>query len=361
MLAWLGLMAVVPAHNFYPKKDTAFGQVVVGDGFETVINLTNRGTSEYTGTMILFRLENAAWNPVVNGRTVRDGEYGIRIGPGATVTLRLTGPQLESGAAILLSDDLLLDNLIEANLTYLVLEDGQVSDSVGISPSQEFYRASLPVERFAETGLALANGDTSGEITAEIDLTLFSASGSRLGTAPVTLGPASHRARFLHEFFPAYALAGGRVEIVSDSPIFGTALTLSGGEYSSLPLEPASINYAVRLDSADRFATGELALWAEGSFIRGYLAVSALDGEAFDDPEFGLVQGELEGGRFRLAFTILRDPFRAEEATLSLGHDQFSFGATVVSGEWIELFPDETTLKGTYRRTRRNDGSQRRN
>ena len=76
MLAWLGLMSVVPAQNFYPKKDAAFGQVVVGDGFETVINLTNRGTSEYTGTMILFRLENAAWNPGVNGRTGETGNTG---------------------------------------------------------------------------------------------------------------------------------------------------------------------------------------------------------------------------------------------------------------------------------------------
>ena len=104
-----------------------------------------------------------AWNPTVNGTAVQDGEYGVEIQPQATVTLRLTGSQLEAGAAILLSEDLLLDNLIEANLTYLILEGGRVSDSVGIAPSKEFYRASIPFEKFSETALALVNGDLSGE------------------------------------------------------------------------------------------------------------------------------------------------------------------------------------------------------
>ena len=148
-------------------------------------------------------------------------------------------------------------------------------------------------------------------------------------------------------------LEPGRVKIMSEAPIFGTALTLAGGEFSSLPLEPTSIYYSVRLETGDHFATGELALWAEGSFLRGYLAISALDGEAFDELEFSLVNGELESGRLRLAFTILQDPFFAEEATLTLGHDQLSFGAPAVSGEWIELFSDATTLEGTYEFTRR--------
>ena len=169
VLIWLAFTAVASAQNFYPKKDVAFGQVVVGGGYETVINLTNRGTHPYVGTLGLFRTVNeqsVAWNPTVNGAAVQEGEYEVEVQPQATVTLRLTGSQLEAGAAILLSEDLFLDNLIEANLTYLVLEDGQVSDSVGISPSKEFYRASIPFEKFTETALALANGDLSGERTA---------------------------------------------------------------------------------------------------------------------------------------------------------------------------------------------------
>ena len=356
VLIWLAFTAVASAQNFFPKKDAAFGQVVVGGGYETVINLTNRGTHSYVGTLELFRTvnnESVPWNPTVNGIAVENGELGVEIRSQATVTLRLTGPQLEAGAAILLSEDLLLDNLIEANLTYLILEGGQVSDSVGISPSKEFYRASIPFEEFRETALALVNGDLTGERGANVELSLFSGNGVRLGpTRIIGLGSLVHSARFLHELFPGQTLRGGMVEITSDSPIFGTALTFSGGQFSSLPLEPAPITYSVRLESDEHYATGELALWADGSFIRGYLVISGVDGEAFDEPEFSLVNGELEDGFLRLAFTILQDPFFAEEVTMSMQHDQFSFDSDLVSGDWIELFRDDTNLKGTYELTR---------
>ena len=356
LLVWLAFTAVASAQNSYPKKDAAFGQVVVGGGYETVINLTNRGTHPYAGMLGLFRTvnyESVAWNPTVNGDAVRNGVYEIEIQPQATVTLRLTGSNLEAGAAILLSEDLLLDNLIEANLTYLIREDGRVSDSVGISPSKEFYHASIPFEKFRETALALVNGDLSGERRAEVELSLFSADGNPSGAKKIlTLGPLSHLAKFLHEHFPGQTLDGGNVEIVSDSPIFGTALTFKDKQISSLPLDPAPVTYSVRLEVKESYATGELALWAEGSFIRGYMIISAVDGEAFEVPEFSLVNGELEDGRLRLAFTILQDPFFAEEVTMSMGHNQFSFESNLVSGDWIELFQDDTNLKGIYELSR---------
>ena len=362
VLVWLAFTAAASAQNFVPKKDAAFGQVVVGGGYETVINLTNRGTHSYFGTLSLFRIVNEAsvpWNPTVNGVAGEDGEYDLEIQPQATVTLRLTGSQLEVGAAILLSEDLILDNLIEANLTYLILENGRVSDSVGIAPSKEFYRASIPFEKFREIALALVNGDMSGERRARVELSLFSGDGDLLGAKKIiTLGPLFHSPKFLHEHFPGQTLDGGKVEIVSDSPIFGTALTFKGKQFSSLPLDPVPVTYSVRLklhdpeESRDHYATGELALWAEGLFIRGYMVISGVDGEAFDVAEFSLVNGELEDGRLRLAFTFIEDPFLAKEATMSMGHDQFSFESNLVSGEWIEQFRDASYLKGTYELTR---------
>lgn len=353
VLVWLSFVAVASAQNFYPKKDAVFGQVVVGGGFETIINIANRGSHEYEGTLNLFRTDNVPWNPLVNGAAVQNGEYEIEIRPGATVTLRLTGSQLLSGAAVLLAENLFPDNLIEANLTYRVRTGGQVTDSVGIAPSKEFYRASIPFEKFSETALALVNGDLSEVNTANVEITLYSGDGTRLGNQHfLTLGPSSHLARFLHELFRGQTLDGGSVEIASDYPIFGTALTLTGGEFSSLPLEPASVEYSVRLESPEQYANGELALWADGSFIRGYMLISSLDGEAFDEPEFSLVNGELEDGRLRLTFTILQDPFFAEEVTMSMRHDEFTFDSDLVSGEWIELFQDDTNLKGTYELTR---------
>ncbi len=357
LLIWLGFVTAVPAQNYFPKKDAAFGQVVVGGGYQTVINVTNRGTETYAGTLDLFRTvnnESMPWNPTINGVPVQDGEHEVEVRPAETVTLRLTGTQLESGAAILLSDNLLLDNLIEANLTYLILDGGQVSDSVGIAPSKEFYRAAIPFEEFSETALALVNGDMSGERRARVELNLLSSDGNPVGpTRVIGLGPLAHSARFLNELFPGQTLQRGKVEIASDFPIFGTALTFSGGQFSSLPLDPAPVTYSVRLVTGEHYATGELAIWADGSFIRGYMMIFGRNGQDFEVPEFSLVNGELEDDRFRLAFTILQDPFDDEEVTMSMGHDQFSFESSAVSGDWIELFRDDTNLKGTYELTRR--------
>ncbi len=364
VLVWLSFVTVASAQNsypkyYYPKKHAVFGQVVVGGGYETIINIANRGTYRYGATLRLFRTvdeESIPWNPTVNGATVRNGEYLMEIQPGATVTLRLTGTLLEVGAAILLSEDLLTDNLIEANLTYRVRRNGEVSDSVGISPSTVFYRASIPFEKFVETALALVNGDLNGERAANVEITLFSADGTPLGNKfSKTLGPPFHLAKFLHEFFPGQTLVGGRVEIASDAPIFGTALTFTGEQFSSLPLEPTPVTYSVRLETGDQYATGELALWVEGSFVRGYLVISGLDGEEWEIVEFSLVNGELEDGHLRLTFTIVQDPFFEEEVTMSLSHDQFSFDSTVVEGKWIELFQNDEILTGRYEFTRISD------
>ena len=76
VLVWLAFTAAASAQNFVPKKDAAFGQVVVGGGYETVINLTNRGTHSYFGTLSLFRIVNEAsvpWNPTVNGVAGKTG------------------------------------------------------------------------------------------------------------------------------------------------------------------------------------------------------------------------------------------------------------------------------------------------
>ena len=49
VLVWLSFIAVASAQNFYPKKDAVFGQVVVGGGYETIINIANRGSREICG------------------------------------------------------------------------------------------------------------------------------------------------------------------------------------------------------------------------------------------------------------------------------------------------------------------------
>ncbi len=353
----LHLMLVVLGQDYYPRKDAAFGQVAVGGGIETVINLTNRGTFPYSGSIRFLRGEGSAWNLRVNGNVISNGEYSVEIQPKSTTTIRLTGDRLESGAAIVVSEDLLLDNFIEANLTYFVRSGESVEDSVGVAPSKEFYLSSVPFQEFNSIALALVNGDLSGQRVARVLVRLFNERGSRLATKTLDLGSFFHDARFLSELFPGLNLQRGKVEISSDVPIFGTALTLKEGEISSLPLEPSPVSYTVRMVSSEgSVASGEMALWAEGFFVRGYFLISAVDGEPLQEAVLELVNGHLFERFLQLSFAVSEDPFFAEEATLYFEQSNFSFDADIVSDTWVQMFlSDHATLEGTYELARQTD------
>ena len=351
------LTLVVLGQDYYPRKDTVFGQVAVGGGIETVINLTNRGTYAYTGSIRFLRGEGIAWNLRVDGSLISNGEYSLEIQPRSTATVRLTGDRLESGAAVVVSQDLLLDNFIEANLTYFVRSGESVADSVGVSPSKEFYLASVPFQDLESIALALVNGDLSGERLAHVLLRLFNEAGSQLAEKTLELGSFFHDASFLSELFPGLNLQRGKVEISSDIPIFGTALTLEEGEISSLPLEPSPVSYTVRMISSEgSVATGEMALWAEGFFVRGYFLISAVDEEPVQEAVLELVNGQLFDQFLQLSFAVFEDPFFAEEATLYFEHANFSFDSEVVSNTFVQMFlSGHVTLEGTYELTRRTD------
>ncbi len=355
-LVWVHCVAATFAQNYYPKKDAAFGQVAVGKEIKTVINLTNRGTYPYQGTIIFLKGENEIWNPLVNESPVSNGEYMVEIQPNSTTTIRVSGNQLQSGAALLISQDLLLDNFVEANLTYFVGTDGEITDSVGVSPSQEFYLASVPFENFDAIALALVNGDLSAERLARVSLRLFDQDGSQLDTKTLEMGSLFHFAKFLSELFPEISLQFGKVEISSDFPIFGTALTLEKGQLSSLPLQPSPVSYSSRLiTSGGSVATGGMTLWAEGFFVTGYFLISAVDQEPVEESVLILVNGQPIDGFLQLSFPIQRDPFFSEQATLYLEHDNFSFDSPIVASTWVQMFlSDHSTLTGTYELNRLN-------
>ena len=72
------LLLLLPVTGFTSDpmigRDLAFAQIAVGGGYETVLNLTNRGTTTYTGTFSLFRGSGQAWSPLVNGNAVHEWE-----------------------------------------------------------------------------------------------------------------------------------------------------------------------------------------------------------------------------------------------------------------------------------------------
>jgi hypothetical protein len=352
LLAWLVSGSVLYAQNFSTQKDLVFGQVAAGGGYETVVTATNRGTTNYVGTLYLFRGKGQPWNPVVDGSPVSNGRLGITIIAGATRSFRFTGTgPVEAGFAVFAAQTLEQTSFIEGNLTYAVRSGATLVDSVGVLPSTEFYMATIPFDDFSTIALALANGTLNRE--AHVTLTLFSESNSRVSNENIDFGGGWHDARFLSEHFPGVTLGRGRLEIQTDIPIFGTALTLTGGELSSLPLAPSPRSYSVTTTAFNgSTTTGEASLWAEGLFVKGYLRIKTFNGGAIT-PETYLVSGQLINGVLRISFYATGVPFLGEEVNINARFNGFSFPYTnSASAPFVVTWlSDNSTSSGTFSMT----------
>jgi len=83
------------AQNFNPKKDLAFGQIAAGGGYESVITVTNRGTTAYSGILELYRKDEIGngqpwWDVFINGMPILSGMEMIALNPGETKSFRIT-------------------------------------------------------------------------------------------------------------------------------------------------------------------------------------------------------------------------------------------------------------------------------
>ncbi len=358
LLITLGLLTASPGfgQNLLQQKDLGFGQVAVGGGYETVITLTNRGTFAYSGNMMLRRGDDGQpWNPTVDGQPITNGQVAVDIGSGETVTLRLTGDSVESGMAVLVSSDVILDNFVEGNLTYFVRSGTKLDDSIGVGPSTETFLASIPFEDFSTVALALANSDfrTSGALTAAVTIKLFDDTGDQVASEPLTLAPLAHSARFLSQIFDE-EVGRGKIEISSDVPIIGTALTFISGQLSTLPMLPSPVTYTLLMTQSDQTElTGEMTLWAEGFFVKGYLSIYEKDDEPLENPLLTFAHGQLIDGWLDLNFFTQDEAFDDLDVSLYMSDSSFSFADGTVSGNWVATFVDDnSTRTGTFSLTR---------
>ncbi len=355
----LSLCAVAPSgrllgQNLFHQKDLAFAQVAGGPGFETVLTLTNRGNFNYSGLLQFRRGEGLLWNPVVNGARITGGEVAVTLAPDQVTVIRVTEDSLTGGLALLVSDDLIPDNFVEANLTYYLRSGQKLLDSVGIAPSTEFYLASLPFDDFGKVALALGNPDLTGELDTEVRITLLDDQGVEKGTARPVLKSQGHLAEYLFEMFQGVELTRGKIEIASALPIVGTALTSTQGQLSSLPLAPAPVGYSVRMVSdGGAVFEGLMGLWADGFFVRGYLVIQRYNNTDLAEPQVTLVSGQLIDGFLDLSFFATGEAYFNEEVTLYLADADYSIFDLESQGAWIMLFlSDLGTLEGTFTLTR---------
>ena len=166
-------------------------------------------------------------------------------------------------------------------------------------------------------------------------------------TVNVQLEGNAHDPRFLNQIFDATTVTGGRVDIESSELIFGTAVTLVDGQISTLPMQPAWVEYDFRSEAdGGAVTTGKVTLWAEGNFVKGYLEAREQNGVPFDNPEAMPIGGDLNNGLLRVVFPL-------EGAVVGLAEVGFSFDQEVVQTTVvIVLFGDLEATTGTFRLTR---------
>jgi hypothetical protein len=146
-------------------KSLVFPQVAAGGGWETILNLTNRGTTTYAGSLNLFNTaadgSPQTWSPVINGTAITNGQMNISISPGNTVTYTFTEPGGTQAGFCKISpvspSDSDETSFVEGNLTYYVMSGSSITDSIGIEPSGQIFLATIPFNNFSSICLALAN------------------------------------------------------------------------------------------------------------------------------------------------------------------------------------------------------------
>jgi hypothetical protein len=318
-------------------KTLAFPQVAAGGGWKTVLNLTNRGTTAYSGTLKLSNMTPAGqpqpWSPIVNGNPITNGQMNFSINPGATFTLTITqdgGTQAGFGTiSPIAPSNSEQHSLVEGTLTYYVISDGAITDSIGILPSDQIYLASLPFDDFSTIALAMANTHSTA---ASVHLTLFSASNQMVGTYTESIPANGYVATYAGTFFPNAQVAGGRLEIQSDTPVIGTALTDTNGQFSSLPFTSAAKSYSWSATlspiggGGSQTLTGTAVVRVHESSVIFESIQLTKDGQPVQKP-FGTTSGMLQDGTLFL-FILDTSSNVAENYEIS----PFTFSMATASG-----------------------------
>jgi len=302
LLLVLSVSATALAQDLDAGKHLAFAQIAFGGGYETLLNMSNRGTAAFNGTLTLLPSDRTKPFPALVDGSPASAALNLALNPGATASLRITSGDASagtlSGFAIIAATNPERASLLEGNLTYYVKSaDGTIVDSVGVAPSRPILQAVIPFDDFQTVALALANRNSANQ-TATVRLMLFDDKNAQIGRATQTLANNEQVPRFLYQFFPGVSLTKGRVEIQADQPFLGTALTfVKGGQASSLPFLPSLKLYDVRLEAAGQTFTGQAYIAVDFPYVTGYF-VETVNGVPQPGTESQI--GILKDGRLEL-------------------------------------------------------------
>ena len=323
----------VSFQNIFPFKDMVFPQVAAGGAYESWITITNRGPEVWRGDLEFYNGKGVPWNPVVNGTAIVGGMRGVSISPGDTETYKVTLPgSTEAGYALFTADDADLTNFMEGYLTYYISAGGAVTDSVGVLPARQFMVSSLPFEDFNSIALGLVNTDPK-ERTANLKLRLHAEGGSLMKTKQFQMVKWEYSAQYLSHLFPDTTLGRGRLEIESDVPVSGIALTQApGNQFSSLPLESTTRVYVIEGTGGHPNIFRHIILWTESFFVKGYV-------ELRDETALFAISGYFSEDRLYLHWNGYWEDFEyfgylKSDAAFTLGQQSFT-------GIWHTAWPPD--------------------
>jgi hypothetical protein len=346
-VALLFLMLSPTAFAQKIAKALAFAQIAAGgtspEIWETIVNLTNRGTNTYTGVFTLYTMSSGTpqpWNPIVNGdaNTFTNGQMVISLSPGTTTTLTLTGGSTTlTGFGIITptsSSSTDETSFVEGTLTYYVMNGDTVTDSIGIPPSDQLYITTIPFDTFENIGLALANGNATAST---LTLNLYSSSGEQMGSQQLVLQPNEHVAEYLYQIFSNVQMTGGRLDIFSDTSFYGVAVTDVNNQFSSLPLLPAVKTFNWTVNFGASVLTGTVSFQFHGTQGAYQSTILTRNGNPVANPSIRYVVGTFNAPTFS-AYDV--DQPDNEIQYWSFG--ALSFSMPVVAGD-VEIWTISNT------------------
>ena len=301
----LGLLPV----PIYAQSELAFPQIIVGDSFETVVQIANdvasddtltfevySGAVEGNGQPLPVQFDGGQPVPVVKRQLSPFQEMSVR--------LNLSGSDLKVGWLRVSSS--VPGGKVSGNLFYRVKDGNTVLESVGVTSSKRLRFGQIQLDhqdQASDTGVGFVNPDDS---PVQVTIDLFQGELS-LAQFSHTLQPKQHFAKLVSEIFPEFTGEVGTllVETSASRAIPFLTLRLDGQQLTSLPVRPLgfTLQYELWDQSATLVESGFWVLESEGHNVVGF-------GRRTGDPESQSyrVLGTWEGTSFQCAYrTYLTD------------------------------------------------------
>lgn len=260
----LPLVLLVTMGQSVGQSELAFPQIVVGESFETVVQVSNNVAVNDSVTFEVFSgesadLANGAPLAVQVDGAVPSATFVRQLSPFQDLSLRLSLADSGLRAGWLRIRSNTPGGKVSASLFYRIRQGTKVLDSVGVTSAERFRFAQIQFddrEEAASTGVAFINPD---DTPVDIAIDLYRGE-ERLETLTLQLAPHQHFARLASELFPQQSadLATMVIETSASRSIPILTLRLDGTQLTSMPVRPFgfSLQYEIRDESEALLETG---------------------------------------------------------------------------------------------------------